>query len=389
MNPAEANAASRPTVAVRSNGRSDSWRDWKWQQRHAIKTVEALSDEIDDLPVEAVRENAKNRKIQITPYYMDLIKRQQDPAVGKRLLDQVIPFWDEELEDGYNGRTENWELSHEMKTPICQHKYDNRVILRMTNVCNAYCQFCFEALRTINTKTNKSAFNRDHWGATLAYIADTPSIEEVIFSGGEPLMLNDDKLRQCLMDIRAIRPDLLIRVHSRALTFNPYRITDDLLHGLADAGVNAFGVHLCHPAEITGEFVEAVRRIRSSVPILFANMPVLKNINDDYETLCALFFGLYRVGVVPYYLYHFMPFSPGSTEYRARVSDIIAIMRRIKRRKSNIAVPEYVLPHARGKFTVPLILKPEEYPRFEELPGGGKAYRFFNWLGERHDWMGF
>ena len=66
MNPAEANAASRPTVAVRSNGRSDSWRDWKWQQRHAIKTVEALSDEIDDLPVEAVRENAKNRKIQIT-----------------------------------------------------------------------------------------------------------------------------------------------------------------------------------------------------------------------------------------------------------------------------------------------------------------------------------
>ena len=99
-------------------------------------------------------ENAKNRKIQITPYYMDPIKRQQDP-VGKRLLDQVIPFWDEELEDGYNGRTENWEPSHEMKTPICQHKYDNRVILRMTNVCNAYCQFCSKpSARSTPRRTN-------------------------------------------------------------------------------------------------------------------------------------------------------------------------------------------------------------------------------------------
>ena len=104
--------------------------------------------------------------------------------------------------------------------------------------------------------------------------------------------------------------------------------------------------------------------------------------------MCALFFGLYRVGVVPYYLYHFMPFSPDRRN-TARGSPISSLSCRIKRRKSNIAVPEYVLPHARGKFTVPLILKPEEYPRFEELPGGGKAYRFFNWLGERHDWAGF
>ena len=362
------------------------WADWKWQQRHAVKTVETLCKEISDLPVDAIRANASNRKIQITPFYLKLIKNQANADIRNRLLNQVVPYWVDEIEDGYNGHTENWELPHEMKTPICQHKYDNRVILRIANVCNAYCQFCFEALRTINTEASKPAFNRRHWVATCSYIAENPNIEEVIFSGGEPLMLDDAKLRQCLLDIRSIRDSLLIRVHTRSLTFNPYRITDELVRSLSDGRVNAFGVHVCHPAEITAEFIDAARRIRSAVPIVFANMPVLKNINDDYDTLSELFLTLYRHGIVPYYLYHFMPFSPGSSEYRASVADIIAIMRRIKRRKSNIAVPEYVLPHARGKFTVPLIDTAEEYPRFQKSQDGTTVFSFTNWLGERHEW---
>jgi len=368
------------------DARSSDWSDWKWQQRHAIKTVEELCNEIAGLPVGAIRANASNRKIQITPFYLKLIKEQATRDVRDRLLNQVIPYWEDEIGDGYNGHTENWELSHEMKTPICQHKYDNRVILRLANICNAYCQFCFEALRTINTEASKPAFNRQHWDATRAYIAENTDIEEVIFSGGEPLMLDDAKLRQCLLDIRSIRDDLLIRVHSRSLTFNPYRITDGFVQSLSDAKVNAFGVHVCHPAEITEEFVNAVRRVRSAVPIVFANMPVLKNINDDYDTLSELFLALYRHGIVPYYLYHFMPFSPGSSEYRASVADIVAIMRRIKRRKSNIAVPEYVLPHARGKFTVPLFESAEEYPQFQKQQDGTSVYSFTNWLGERHEW---
>jgi lysine 2,3-aminomutase len=381
-----ADSVQPPPGSKLNTNQSSDWTNWKWQQRLAIKSVDDLCDEISGLPASAIRANAANRKVQITPYYLKLIKDQQNNDIRNRLVNQVVPYWEEEIEDGYNGHTENWELSHEMKTPICQHKYDNRVILRIANVCNAYCQFCFEALRTINTEASKPSFNRQHWEATRIYVAEAPEIEEVIFSGGEPLMLDDAKLRQCLLDIRSIRDDLLIRVHSRSLTFNPYRITDELVQSLSDAKVNAFGVHVCHPAEITEEFLDAVRKIRSAVPIVFANMPVLKNINDDYETLSALFLTLYRHGIVPYYLYHFMPFSPGSSEYRASVSDIVAIMRRIKRHKSNIAVPEYVLPHARGKFTVPLLENAEEYPRFQKRPDGTSVYSFTNWLGERHEW---
>lgn len=366
--------------------KAEDWNNWKWQQRNVIRTPQALAEALPDLPMDAIVRNAQDRKIQITPYYLRLIQDAPNAERQRRLINQVVPYWNEEASDGYNGETENWELSHEMKTPICQHKYDNRVILRMANVCNSYCQFCFEALRTINTDKTKPAFSRDHWQDSLDYIKATPDIEEVIFSGGDPLMLDDKKLIQYLADIRALREDLLIRVHSRALTFNPYRITDNLLESFSRTGVNAFGVHVCHPDEISQDFIEATRKIRQHVPILFANIPVLKHINDDYETLTELFRTLYRHGIVPYYLYHFMPFSPGSSEYRASVQQIIDIMARIKRRKSNIMVPEYVLPHMRGKFTVPLISDPADYPAFVEHEDGSRHYRFTNWLGETCDW---
>ncbi|NOR61544.1 MAG: radical SAM protein [Rhodobacteraceae bacterium] len=376
----------RKTNHQNCSSKPADWYEWKWQQRNSIKTVEGLADSLLSLPVEQILKNAKDRKIQITPYYLDLIQKQAGTLAYDRLLNQVIPFWDEEAAGGYNGQTENWELSHEMKTPVCQHKYDNRVIIRTANVCNAYCQFCFEALRTINTDHSKPALNKTHWHETLTYIKENTQLEEVIFSGGDPLMLSDSKLKQILMDVREARPDILIRVHSRALTFNPFRITDELLQAFESAGVNAFGIHICHPAEITDEFKAASRKMRNVVPIQFANIPVLKGINDDYETLTALFLSLYRNGVVPYYLYHFMPFSPGSSEYRASVADVIGIMCRIKRRKSNIAVPEYVLPHMRGKYTVPLLESQDEFPRFEDTEDGGRVYAFTNWLGERHEW---
>jgi lysine 2,3-aminomutase len=111
-------------------------------------------------------------------------------------------------------------------------------------------------------------------------------------------------------------------------------------------------------------------------------------VNDDEATLHKLFIDLYRLGVKPYYLYHFMPFSPGASEYKASISHAIAIMDRLKRRVSNIAMPEYVLPHAQGKFTVPLLdfEKPHDLPHFE-VRDGQRHYRFRNWEGQWCSWQ--
>ncbi|WP_446469305.1 KamA family radical SAM protein [Xenorhabdus stockiae] len=369
----------------------ENWIDWRWQQKNAIRDEEALrlacggwSEEI----TQRIQHNLYGQKMQVTPYYLRriLVTSQSDDITASPLWRQVVPFWSEEKLNGYDGESENWELNHEMKTPICQHKYDNRVILRMVNACNSYCQFCFEALRTLKVDSEKSNAGRNSFQQSIEYIRNTPSIEEVILSGGDPLMLTDNKLAESLAAIREIRDDLLIRIHSRALTFNPYRITDNLLEALEKYRVNAFGVHICHPLEISEEFQSAVRRIQQVVPIVFSNMPFLRGINDSEETLHKLFIALYRIGVKPYYLYHFMPFSPGSSEYKASINDGIAIMKKLKRRVSNIALPEYVLPHMKGKFTVPLFTDPDEIPYFETR-GSQHYYRFINWKNEQCEWL--
>ncbi|WP_050515626.1 KamA family radical SAM protein [Dickeya undicola] len=366
------------------------WTDWRWQQKNAIRDEPALraacggwSEEV----AQRIVRNLNDRKMQITPYYADLIRQAAyKDIVDNPLWRQVVPFWHDDGVTGYDGESENWELSHEMKTPICQHKYDNRVILRMVNTCNSYCQFCFEALRTLKVDSEKENAGRKAFQDSLDYIRTTPEVEEVILSGGDPMMLTDAKLDECLGAIRNIRDSLLIRIHSRSLTFNPYRITDNLLDILRRHRVNAFGVHVCHPLELSGAFRDAVKRIQQVVPIVFSNMPLLRGVNDNEETLKTLFIELYRMGVKPYYLYHFMPFSPGASEYKASIRDAIAIMNRLKRRVSNIALPEYVLPHAKGKFTVPLLSSVEEIPQFEDIDGT-RFYRFTNWQGDVCRWQ--
>ncbi|MEM0672464.1 MULTISPECIES: KamA family radical SAM protein [Dickeya] len=372
-----------------AEGRS-GWADWRWQQKNAIRDEPALraacggwSDEI----AQRIIHNLASRKMQITPYYANLIKEAgYKNIVDNPLWRQVVPFWLDDGATGYDGESENWELSHEMKTPICQHKYDNRVILRMVNTCNSYCQFCFEALRTLKVDSEKENAGRKAFQDSLNYIRNTPGVEEVILSGGDPMMLTDAKLDECLGAIRNIRDSLLIRIHSRSLTFNPYRITDTLLDILRRHRVNAFGVHVCHPLELSDTFRDAVKRIQQVVPIVFSNMPLLRGVNDNEDTLRQLFIELYRMGVKPYYLYHFMPFSPGASEYKASIRDAIAIMNRLKRRVSNIALPEYVLPHAKGKFTVPLLSSAQDMPQFEDI-NGERFYRFTNWQGDVCRWQ--
>lgn len=362
-----------------------------WQQKNTFRDEATLREACGGWQEDVSRhivQNLQGRKMQITPYYLRLILNTQYEGniTSNPLWRQVVPFWSEESVSGYDGESENWELQHEMKTPICQHKYDNRVILRMVNACNSYCQFCFEALRTLKVDSDKANAGRNSFQDSIEYIKNTPSIEEVILSGGDPMMLTDQKLEESLAAIRGSRDDLLIRLHTRALTFNPYRITDALLAMLEKYQVNAFGVHVCHPNELSADFRAAIKRIQRVVPIVFSNMPLLKGVNDNEKTLHKLFIELYRMGVKPYYLYHFMPFSPGSSVYKASISDAITIMNRLKRRVSNIAMPEYVLPHAKGKFTVPLFNNQSEIPYFEDVDDK-RYYRFVNWEGELCSWQ--
>jgi lysine 2,3-aminomutase len=364
--------------------------DWKWQQRNAIRSVDRLLEVFPDLAestVAALRGHLDGRKLQITPHYLGLIARENGdraPRADDPIWRQVAPIWsmaDSSATD-YDGATENWEMPEEMKTPIAQHKYDNRIIVRLSNVCHSYCQFCYEALRTIEKHSSKEAFNDEHWQATLAYVRTTPQIEEVVLSGGEPLMLDDPALRGVLRDLRAIERNLVIRIHTRALTFNPYRITPDLVAMLSEFDVTAVGLHVAHPREISPAFEDAARALRSASVLLFANIPLLAGINDDVATMRELWMRLYGLRITPHYLYHFMPFSPGSAAYRTPVDRGIELIAALKRRISNLAVPEFVLPHPTGKFSMPIASEPTGVERVQT--GDGRRFvEYTNWRGQR------
>lgn len=363
--------------------------DWQWQQRN---TLQSLDDLLQFFPGLAnspqlghIARHLGDRKLGITPYFASLVgtDMQRCPLPCDPLWRQVAPLWSAQAPRAfaYDGESENWELPQEMVTPVCQHKYDNRVIIRAANICHAYCQFCYEALRTLERQPRKATLKKTDWERTLDYLEAHPDIEEVILSGGEPLMLADHRLEALLASLRERRPDILIRVHTRALSFNPYRLTDVLLALLARWQVNAVGVHVCHDQEISPAFIDASRRLGRAVPLVFANMPLLAGINDNFDQLKALCMRLYGLGILPHYLYQFMPFSPGGEQFQTPISTGIALVAQMKRRISNLAVPEFVLPHRLGKYSVPLDLnKPPA--RLEVDANGEEFMSFTNWRGD-------
>lgn len=367
---------------------SAPFQDWKWQQQNSLQNAKDLLRVFPGLrstrQLRAIDAHLQTRKLGITPYLAGLI---QTDAAGCPLPDdpiwmQVAPLWSHLDTEGlaYDGESENWELPGEMVTPICQHKYDNRVIIRTANVCHAYCQFCYEALRTLEVRTHKQPLRKSEWQLTLDYLAAHPQIDEVILSGGEPLMLSDTRLDDLLASVRRQRPYIIIRLHTRAITFNPYRITDDLLGIFKEHRVNAVGLHISHSNEISEAFVAAALRLRGAVPLLFANMPLLAGINDTPEQLKTLCLRLYGLGILPHYLYQFMPFSPGAEQFCTPISRGIELVAQMKRRLSNLAVPEFVLPHRHGKYSVPLDLhKPAAQLHVDG--SGNESMHFINWQG--------
>lgn len=369
------------------------WTDWRWQQRSAVRSITTLREIFPGLaPADAQRIalHGETMRFQATRFFLSRVRQTADraPDPADPLWRQIMPAAPAaEPSAGYQyDGTENWEMPSDMVTPIAQHKYDDRLIIRLSNVCHSYCQFCYEALRTLEKHSEKSTFSSQHWIDTLEYVARTPAIREVILSGGEPFMHSDQQLSECLRDLRSLPRQIAIRIHTRALTFNPFRITQGLCEVLGRYEVNSIGIHVAHPNEVSPEFEESSGRLGGVVPILFANIPLLREINDTPETITDLSMKLYMLGIGRGYLYHFMPHSPGSEQFRTLVRTGIDITRLMKRRVSNLAVPEYVLPHHSGKHTMPLLLEGESAPFRTCSESGEEMVRFTNWLGETVDY---
>lgn len=375
------------------------WEDWRWQQKNSVISLSQLKKVFPNLPSRhkefVDKWDEKSFRFRITPYILSLIKLddQDVPLADDPIWKQFFPEFEELLRsdtprpDEYSAEKENWENKAEMLSPICQWKYTNRVIIYSIDHCFMYCTYCLRSLQSEAPEEKHGGIA--HWDDTMAAINANPQIEEVILSGGDPLMYPNNRIEKMLKDIRKIPHVKSIRINTRTLTHNPYRIDEELCSLMKQYHVVKLGVHILHPNEISQEFVTAVHHIRK---IAWLTMPMsqtvlIKGVNNNVDVLKQLFMSVYVLGIKPYYLLHTMPNIPAALTQRTSVQEGVRLMKQIKRHVSNSGVPEYIIVHRSGKHTVPLEIEGTPEFQYTKNSEGVPVVRFKNWKGNWEEYL--
>jgi lysine 2,3-aminomutase len=231
------------------------------------------------------------------------------------------------------------------------HRYPDRVLLKLVNVCAVYCRFCF---RREMVGPGKQMLSPDALDAALAYIRAHPEIWEVILTGGDPLVLSARRLGAIVKRIAAIEHVKIVRFHTRLPVVAPEKITAALIRAMKAPGKTAYvALHANHPRELTPAARAACARIiDAGIPMLSQSV-LLRGVNDDVETLGALMRAFVECRIKPYYLHH-GDLAPGTAHFRTTIAEGQALMRALRGRVSGLAQPSYVLDIPGGFGKVPV-----------------------------------
>ena len=277
--------------------------------------------------------------MRISEHYLGLIQSPDDP-IGKQVLPDA-----RELEDTAINPD---PLHEESQSPAAQiiHRYPHRVILLASNQCAVYCRFCMRKRRIDETSQVPPHAVKEG----LDYIAAHCEINEVILSGGDPLMLSDDALEEILESLHRIPNVRLLRVHTRVPNAWPQRITPELARLLSGYRPLYVNIHFNHPDEITPQAAQACARMADAGIPLGSQTVLLKGINDDADTLHRLFQGLLEIRVRPYYL-HQIDRVPGTAHFRVPLEKATDLIGALRGRLSGLAMPHFMvdLPCGGGK----------------------------------------
>ena len=325
------------------------WNDWHWQLKHRITNADQLQRLMPTLtPEEFAGTKLANTKLAlaITPYFFNLIDPADENCPIRR---QVVPRIEETT-------TASWEMSdpcgEDSHSPVpgLVHRYPDRVLFLVTDRCAAYCRYCTRS-RLVSNATGYDfhpEFNKQ-----IAYIAAHPEIRDVLLSGGDPLLLSDDKLENLLSRLRAIPHVEFLRIGSRIPTFLPQRITPELCAMLKKFHPLFMSIHSNHPRELTTEVRDALGRLADAGIPLGNQSVLLKHVNDDADVMKALMQKLLMCRVKPYYIYQ-CDLIAGSAHLRASVAKGLEIMEKLRGHTTGYAVPTYVIDAPGGGGKVPI-----------------------------------
>lgn len=323
------------------------WTDWISHLQHRITTVEDLRQWINVTPneEEAIQTSAGKYRWSITPYYASLMDK-HDENCPIRL--QAVPNNNEFLPFPGSDPDPVGDTVYR-KTNRVVHKYPDRIILLITDVCAVYCRHCTRKYHTTDVEgtyfeTNSAA----SWDADFDYIASHPEIRDVLLTGGDPLTFSDEKLDLIISRLRKIPHVEIIRIGSRYPVLLPQRITPEFCSMLEQYHPIWLNTHFNHPKEITPEAAEACDRLlRHGIPVQNQTV-LLKGINDDLATMQTLLKGLLKIRVRPYYLYHCDNVT-GVSHFMTSVEKGREIMRGLLGYMTGFAVPQYIVTTKLGK----------------------------------------
>src|SRR5512135_3456918 len=326
----------------------EEWDDWRWQLRNRITQAEQLRllINLNEEEVAAIEASKGRLATAITPYFAKLMSR-TDPNCPIR--QQAIPT----LEEFYVSPHDLLDpCAEDENSPVhgLVHRYPDRVLLLVTDKCAVYCRYC---TRRRMVGSSEKCINETELDQAIAYIQATKKVRDVLISGGDPLLLEDDHLEGILAKLRKIPHVEIIRIGTRVPVTLPQRITPALTNMLKKYHPLWMSIHFSHPKEITKEVRRSCGLLADSGIPLGSQTVLLRGINDRPVVMKRLMHELLKARVRPYYIYQ-CDLAMGTEHFRTPVSVGINIIEKLRGHTTGYAVPSFVIDAPGGGGKIPV-----------------------------------
>lgn len=353
---------------------AEDWYNWHWQLKNSLKSRDQFAAyfELTSDEERGFEHNGRLFQVRSTPYYTGLARKHD---VNDPIRRMIMPHANE-LSEGRQAMPDPLAENRHSAVERLIHRYPDRVLFLVTDFCSVYCRFC---LRKHFTGGDQSFIGSAQYEKALNYIRTNSGISEVIFSGGDPLTLSDERIDRLLFDIRKIGHVEIIRFGTRMPVVSPMRVTKELALIMRKHAPVFVMTHFNHPRELTRSAALAIATLVDSGVPVFNQMVLLNGVNNHPAIVKALSRRLLFLRAKPYYMFQCDP-SEGTDHFRISVEESMAIQRDLWGRLSGLAMPNLSLDIPGGGGKVGLV------PNFEiENVAGKRSYR--GWDGIEGEYL--
>ena len=321
--------------------------DWRRSLAEAIRDPSQLLSRLGLTALGSRRSSLEQQFPLLVPE--SFLKRMKPGDINDPLLRQVLPLAEEE--DDVPGFTSDaLDEASVRKAPGLLHKYDGRALLVLTGACAVHCRYCFRRHYPYSQEPKRL----DDWEPAFAALEQDESIHEVLLSGGDPLLLTDERLSAVVRRLESIPHLRRLRWHTRLPIVLPNRVTFEWLDLLTSTRLTpVVVVHANHPQELVADCALALRQLTQAGVMTLNQAVLLRGVNDSADALAELSERLIDLGVKPYYL-HQLDRVAGTAHFEVPEEIGLRLMDQLRRRLPGYAVPQYVRETPGEPFKVPL-----------------------------------